>query len=135
MNNKTKTRKPTRRSNLAVTVETRRGIVCLNPYASESLGIYIELLVGVCARRKLDARDVLINTDEYPELARSREVEFAIGWIHGVAEAHELVAEQLFDAVTAQAIDPEVVAIKKAWGIGGKRRPKQKIAPAKRKAA
>lgn len=106
-----------------VTIETKHGIVYLNGYASESARIYIDLLVEACKRRKIDPRDALLNTDEYPQLHRSESVEFAIGWLHGVAEAYELVAEQIFDAV-----------IPRAKAVVTKKRPAKVKVPAKRAA-
>ena len=87
-----------------VTIETKTGIVCLNGYASASAHLYVELILEACTRRKIDARDAIINTDSYPQLNKTADVEFAIGWLHGVAEAHELLAEQVFDAMTMPAV-------------------------------
>lgn len=105
-----------------VTIETKTGIVCLNGYASASAHDYLDLILEACARRKIDARDAIINTDSYPVLNKTAEVEFAIGWFHGVAEAHELDAEQVFDAMTMPAVAGDVAALKKSWGIKKARR-------------
>jgi hypothetical protein len=110
-----------------ITIETKAGIVCLNGYASQSAHLYVELILEACARRKIDARDAIINTDSYPVLNKTSDVEFAIGWLHGVAEAHELLAEQIFDAM----IEP-LVTTRKSPSIAGKKRPAQKVTPTKR---
>ena len=89
-----------------ITIETKTGIVCLNGYASESAHLYVELILEACARRKIDARDAIINTDGYPQLNKTAEVEFAIGWLHGLAEAHELDAEQIFERGESAEVQP-----------------------------
>lgn len=109
-----RTSKSKRPTNI-VTIETKTGIVCLNGYASASAHDYLDLILEACARRKIDARDAIINTDSYPVLNKTAEVEFAIGWFHGLAAAGALTAEQVFDAMTMPAIADDVAALKKGW--------------------
>lgn len=105
-----------------VTIETKTGIVCPNGYASQSAHTYLDLILEACARKKIDARDAVINTDQYPQLNRTADVEFAIGWLHGLAEAHDLRADQVFDAMTMPAIAEDVAQLKKSWGSKKSRR-------------
>lgn len=103
--------------------------------ASESAEIYVELIVSACAKLKISPRDALLNTEDYPQLHKVLTLEFAIGWLHGCAEAYDLLPEQLFDAILPPPVlQSDIDKLKRTWSIPGKRRPAQKITPRKRAA-
>jgi hypothetical protein len=143
---KSKSKSKSKSKKNIITIQARDGIVCLNGFASESASIYIELIVEACKRRKIDPRDAIINTDSYPQLNKTAEVEFAIGWLHGLAEAHELLAEQVFDAIKVGDVeeidddedededDDEDGDDEPKYRIAGKKRPAQKVTRTRRAA-
>jgi hypothetical protein len=89
-----------------ISLETKRPgagtvTVWINRTASDSARIYVDLILEACEKLRIDPTDAILNTDEHPRLLKVPQVEFAIGWLHGLAEAHELVAEQIWGAVVA----------------------------------
>lgn len=135
--------KKNRKGSNIVTIQTDDGIVCLSGYASAAAHDYLDLILEACQRRKVDARDAIINTDSYPQLNKTADVEFAIGWLHGVAEALDLDAEDIFDAMVLPAAADEIEQLKRSWALGDARRrrmmkkrslPPQKVTPRRRAA-
>jgi hypothetical protein len=104
-----------------VTITTKRGIIALNPYASESARTYVATLVDACRRMKIDPRAALVDTDDYPVLMRRTMVEFSIGWLHGCAEASGCLPEQLYDAAIDEKLAEKIVELKAAWGLTGRK--------------
>lgn len=83
----------------------------LNSFARTSALIYTQAIMDACAqanlrghrskRRCFDPRVVLLDTDDYPQLVKVPMIEYAIGWLHGCAEAHGVLVEVLWDQVVA----------------------------------
>lgn len=115
-----------------ITIASKRGTVIttttLPTYASDSARIYVQALVDAARRCKVDPRDALINTDAYPALMKRSMVEFAVGWLHGCAEAHDIQPEQLFDAALSAGMKSKLDELKKSWGITTKRSSKARAA-------
>ena len=84
--------------NIPITIQTKTGIVAVPPYATESVRTYVDMLVDAAKRCKADPRNAVMNADDYPKLMKASLVEFAIGFLHGVAEALDVTPVQLFDA-------------------------------------
>lgn len=64
---------------------------------------YVAAILEACATCKVkDPLDAIINTDAYPRLQKVPCVEYAIGWIHGVAESVGITAEALWLACVAE---------------------------------
>lgn len=47
---------------------------------------YCATIAEACARCKVDPTDAIIDTEDYPVLARQWQVEYSIGWLRGVAD-------------------------------------------------
>ena len=64
---------------------------------------YFMAFLEACGQKKVEKpRDAFVNTDAYPRLQKIPEVEFCVGWLHGVAEAIGLAPEQLFDQLDVE---------------------------------
>lgn len=104
---------------LVVARKGMTGPVTINPTATESARIYAEEFARACKRAKVDPRIALVETDDYPKLMKWDQVEFMVGWLHGLAEAHELTPIALWDALFPAAkfdrLAKEVVELKAAW--------------------
>lgn len=73
----------------------------LNKHASESAKIYAEAIIEACQQAKVkDPKLALTDADEFPKLLKIPEVEYAIGWINGCAEALGVLVEVLWDQIT-----------------------------------
>lgn len=58
---------------------------------------YAMAIVQACDEKKVtNTLHALTDTDCYPRLQKVPEVEFAIGWLHGVAESANLSIESLW---------------------------------------
>ena len=75
----------------------------LNHYARASALIYAEALLDGCRRTKIDPIEALVDTDDFPRLLKIPGIEFAIGWLHGCAEAHAVTVDALWEQVIAGA--------------------------------
>lgn len=115
-----------------ITIDKKTGpmikTIILPTYASDSARIYVQTLVDQARRCKADPRDALINTDAYPALMKRSMVEFAVGWLHGCAEAYDLRPDQLFDAALSPSMKQKIDELKRAWGITTKRTSKARAA-------
>lgn len=77
----------------------------LTPTVLESAQLYAAALVQACEESAEDVTpiDYLVDTDEYPDTAAHIDMgEWIVGWFHGVAEAHGVLPEVLWDAVSPQ---------------------------------
>src|SRR5689334_20167223 len=64
---------------------------------------YVEAFLEACTIKKVDdPLDALRNTDAYPRLQKIPEVEFAVGWLHGVADAIGIEPDDLLAAVIVE---------------------------------
>lgn len=61
--------------------------ITLNHHAAVSAKIYIDAVIEACTRLKLEPMRVLLDAADYPAIRKISELEFAIGWLHGCAEA------------------------------------------------
>ena len=74
---------------------------------------YVAAFYEACALTKVDKPlDALINTDAYPRLQKTPVIEFAIGWLHGCAEALGVTVEQLVEEVKAELVATRARALK-----------------------
>lgn len=71
----------------------------MNEHARISARIYCDALLEACAKVKADPLRALTETDEFPRLMKMSGVEFAIGWLHGCAESHEITVEALWTEI------------------------------------
>lgn len=71
----------------------------ITPFAAKTALIYSEALLEACAKHGVDPVKLLVDTADYPKVARLEMVEFMVGWFHGVAEAYGALAEQLWAQV------------------------------------
>lgn len=63
----------------------------LGPTVAKSLVTYAEALIEAFNQAKVtDFIEALTETDCYPRLMKIPNVEWMIGWLHGLAEAHEV---------------------------------------------
>jgi hypothetical protein len=86
----------------------------LNPHAHESAAIYIEAILDACERCKVtNPLRVLTDADEFPRLQKIPEVEYAIGWLNGCAEAHGVTASVLWAHVRKQGVSSRLDRIAK----------------------
>lgn len=69
-----------------------------NRVVRESAQLYAEGLIEACAPKGIDPVKVLTDTDDYPQIVKKVEqVEYIVGWFNGVAEAHGILVETLWD--------------------------------------
>lgn len=64
---------------------------------------YVAALLEACEKAKVKSPlHALTDTDAYPRLQKIPEVEFCVGWLHGVADAIGIKVEALFEQVAAE---------------------------------
>lgn len=64
---------------------------------------YVGAFLEACAEKKVkEPLDALVNTDAYPRLQKMPEIEHAIGWMNGCADAIGIPVEKLFRHVAAE---------------------------------
>lgn len=81
----------------------KQGIHWLNKKLRAAAHDYCEAILEACTIKKVaDPLDALVNTDKYPRLQSISEVEFAVGWFHGVADAIGVEPDDLFAAVIVE---------------------------------
>lgn len=75
-----------------------------NTRARDSARIYADAVLEACQQAKITDPiiEVITESDRYPRLQKISEVEYAIGWLHGCAEAHEVTVEVLWDQVMVE---------------------------------
>jgi hypothetical protein len=74
--------------------------VTLPPKVARKARIYVVGFLEACAQAKVaDPLDALIETEDYPRLAKIPNVEWMIGWLHGCAEAHGVRVEALWKQI------------------------------------
>lgn len=67
----------------------------LNRVAQESAQVYAAGLIEACAA-KADPLEVITESDRFPQITKGSEVEYMIGWFHGVAETLGVHVEVLW---------------------------------------
>lgn len=64
---------------------------------------YCAAIDDACRRLKIDPIKAIVDTDDYPALAKQWQVEFSLGWLRGVADATGLSVRYLWDAYAPRA--------------------------------
>ncbi len=76
----------------------------LNSHARESAGIYVDAVIEACEKVRIkNPKATLSDTDQYPKLMKIPDVEYAIGWLNGCAEAHGVIVDVLWDQIIEDA--------------------------------
>lgn len=85
-----------------------------NNHARTSALIYAQAVLEACAKLKIEEPlRVLVDTDDYPAIRKISEVEFAIGWLHGCAECHGVIIEELWERVDARIVCRAVARVRR----------------------
>ncbi len=75
----------------------------LNKKLRASAHDYVAAILEACALCKVkDPAYAFMNTDAFPRLQKISEVEFAVGWLHGAADAIGIKPEELFAQVAIE---------------------------------
>ena len=83
---------------------TKTKTITLNHHARTSALIYAEAVLEACRKAKVsDPIAALVDTDDYPRLKRIDMIEYAIGWLHGCAEANGVTVEVLWSSLVPSA--------------------------------
>lgn len=77
-------------------------MIKLNRSILDSLPIYGEAHLEACRQAGVaDPVKALTDTDEYPRLLKIPQAEWNVGWFAGVAEAHGVLVEVLWEQAVA----------------------------------
>lgn len=79
----------------------------LDKKIEKSAKVYAEAFAEACDNARVkDPLHALVETDAYPRLQKIPEVEFAIGWLHCLAETIGIKVERLFRLLTEPQTAP-----------------------------
>jgi hypothetical protein len=74
----------------------------LTPSVIRAGKTYAEAILEACEEHGIPPHGAIEDTDSYPKLAKEEQIEFAIGWFHGAADALGLEPVAMWDRIIAE---------------------------------